>query len=538
MDASGSLERIRSYVASHRGHLATPGLALAVTDRERCLGVVLDGLANVDAGTPVAPDHRFQIGSISKGFTALAVLQQVEEGWLDLDAPITEYLPWFEVRSAFAPIAVHHLLSHTAGLVAGTDFTGDAAAEVWSLRETETGFAPGERFLYSNVGYKALGLALETVTGRPWWVTVRDRVMSPIGMGEADVVITNDARERLAVGYRSPFADRPWLPRHGWEPSPWFESATADGTICASADELTAYARLLLNGGAGVVSPATFDRMTAPVAVDPASPGERYGYGIKRIDEGGRTILGHSGGMIGFSAYLLVDAESGHGVTALANSAFGRTFALARFALACVVAESNGRPLPEVPDPPDPYRIDGMAFEGRYSDDVGPVVITGGGGGTWLEADGVRAALVSSDTDDAFLVDHPRLERFPIRFLRENAVVIGAVWGPRWLRHERSTAPGTVESPSEWARYPGRYASWNPWTPGFRAFLRGGELWLAFTGDASDADGERRLWPLPDGSFRVGESWSPDRVRFDTVVDDRAQRAVLDAAPFYRTFAP
>lgn len=537
MDASASLQRIRTYVARHRGHLATPGLALALTDRERCLGVVLDGLANVDAATPVTPDHRFQIGSISKGFTALAVLQQVEEGRLELDAPITRYLPWFEVRSAFAPITIHHLLSHTAGLVVGSDFTGGAASEVWSLRDTETGFAPGERFLYSNVGYKALGLVLEAVTGRPWWETVHERVMAPIGMGEADVVITDLARERLAVGYRSPFADRPWLPRHGWEPSPWFESATADGTICATAEELTAFARLLLRGGAGMVSPASFERMTAPVAADPESPAERYGYGIKRIDERGRTILGHSGGMVGFSAYLLVDAESGHGVTALTNSAFGRAFALARFALANLVAESAGEPLPEVPDPPDPYRIDGVAFQGRYSDDAGPVVVSTDGGGTWLEADGVRAALVSSDTDDAFLVDHARLERFPIRFLREDAVVTGAVWGPRWLRHERSTVPNTIEHPPEWARYAGRYASWNPWVPGFRVFLRRGELWLGFTGDASDADGEQRLSPLPDGSFRFGEDWSPDRVQFDTVVDERAQRAVFDAAPFYRTFA-
>ncbi len=161
-----ALEQIASYVERHRALLDTPGLALAVTDREHTLGVVVDGLANVDARIPVGPSHRFQVGSISKGFTAMALLQQREAGRLDLDAPVTDHLPWFEVHSDFGPITVHHLLSHTAGIVCGMDSTGEAAHEVWKLRETHTGWAPGERFLYSNAGYKALGLVLEAVTGQ------------------------------------------------------------------------------------------------------------------------------------------------------------------------------------------------------------------------------------------------------------------------------------------------------------------------------------------------------------------------------------
>jgi CubicO group peptidase (beta-lactamase class C family) len=536
VDAPGSLERIREFVHRHRTELATPGIAVATTDREGCLGVVVDGLANVESGVAVTPDHRFQIGSISKGFTALAVLQQVEEGRLDLDAPVTRYLPWFEVRTAFPPITVHHLLSHTAGIVAGTDFSGDARSEVWSLRETDAGFAPGERFLYSNTGYKALGLVLEAVTGRPWWETVRERVMVPIGMGRAEVVITDAARERLAAGHRSPWSDRPWQPRHGWEASPWFESATADGTICATAEELTAFARLLLNGGHGVVAAASFDRMTAPVVSNPEYPDDHYGYGIARILEAGRILLGHSGGMIGFSAYLLADAESGRGVVALTNSAFGFPYAVAAFAIACLAAEAAGESLPEVPDPPDPYRIGGAGeLQGTYGDDVGNISIAAEGDLCRIDVDGVRARLVAGD-GDVVLVDHPELDRFPIRFLRDGAEVAGAFWGPRVLR-----PPGVERSsstpPAEWLTLPGRYVSWNPWVPGFRVFLREGELWLAFTGGASDNEGEGPLAPLPDGRFRFGASWSPDRVAFDQVVDGKAQRATFDAAPYYRTFA-
>ncbi len=489
MDASASLERIREYVESRRGDLATPGLSLALTDRERYLGGVVDGFANLDAREPVAPRHRFQIGSISKGFTALAVLQQVEEGRIELDAPVTDYLPWFEVRTEFGPIAIHHLLSHTSGLVSGTDFTGDAASEVWSLRDTVTGFPPGERLLYSNVGYKALGLVLGSVTGRPWWEGVRERVMEPIGMGSADVVITDDARRRLAVGYASPFSDRPWLPRHGWAPCPWFESATADGTICATAEELTAYARLLLAGGAGVVSETSFERMTRPVAEDP-DPRDEFGYGVKWIGGTGRRLLGHSGGMVGYTAYLLVDVEAGFGAVALMNSAFGDPLPLVRFALACLAAESAGERLPEVPDRPPVG--DGAEYAGEYTDGSESVRVSAGPGGPHLRSGGRVAALIPSGAPDGFAVDHPDLDRFPIRFLREDGVVTGADWGDRWLRNERHAGAAEFEHPDAWSAYPGRYASWNPWLPGFRVHLRRGRLQLAFAGEAATDAARRR----------------------------------------------
>jgi CubicO group peptidase (beta-lactamase class C family) len=538
MDATASLARIREYVEPHREWLQTPGLAVGLTDRERFLGVVVDGFANLESGEPVEPHHRFQIGSISKGFTAMAVLRQVEAGSVDLDAPVSHYLPWFEVRSAFSPITIHHLLSHTSGLVTGTDFTGDALSEVWSLRDTETAYAPGARFRYSNVGYKTLGLVLEAVTGEPWWATVHRDVMEPIGMGEADVVITEAARAGMAVGYASPLPDRPWLPRHGWAATPWFDSYTADGTICATAEELTAYARLLLADGSGVISPSSFEAMTTPHSTDPDDPEERFGYGLKWVETpGSPRLLGHSGGMIGFTALLLVDPASGFGAVALMNSVIGDRYDLVRFAIACLAAESGGNAPPVVPEVPDRYRVESAAsFRGRVGDDAGEVSIEPEGTGLALEADGRRARLAPIG-DDLFAVDHPDLDLHPIRLVREDGAVSAAAWGPRLLRSP-SRSDGGAPHPEAWAAFPGRYGSWNPWAPGFRVFLRGGDLWLSHLGEASDVTGEHRLTELESGTFRVGDEWSPDRVRFDTVVDGAAQRAVFDAAPYYRTLSP
>jgi hypothetical protein len=361
--------------------------------------------------------------------------------------------------------------------------------------------------------------------------------MEPIGMGACDVILTHDARARLAVGYTSRFDDRPWLPRHGFAPATWFESATADGTICATAEELTALARLLLARGAGVVSDASFRAMTTPFGGDPGS-GDRYGYGLRWVSVGGgRRRLGHSGGMVGFTADLLVDPTTGIGVTVLMNSAFGVRREVLGFALACLGAEGAGAPLPEVPDPVDPGRIaDAASLAGRYGSPA--VAVVEDGGGLVLEADGRRGALVSTEGDDVFVVDDPELERFPIRFERLRDTVTGAAWGPRWLPREGAAAPADPEPPAGWAPVVGRYVSWNPWMPGFRVFVRRGELWLAFTGGATDADGEQRLSPLEDGTFRVGEAWSPDRVRFDEAIEGRTHRAVFDGASFYRTFAP
>ena len=530
-----ALERIAGYVERHRLVLDTPGLAVGLTHRDGSLGVLTDGLANVDAGAPVEPRHRFQIASISKGFTAIALLQEWEAGRLDLDARVDEVLPWFEVRSGFAPITLHHLLSHTSGIPCGMDTTGEAAAEVWSLREMPTGFAPGERFLYSNLGYKALGLVLERVTDRPWWETVYERVMAPIGMADANVIITNDTRPGLAVGYASPFDDRPWLPRHGWAPSTWYESATADGTICATAEELAAYARMLLRRGEGVLSERGFARMVEPVIEDPEAPGHRFGYGIKWIEQPGvRPLLGHSGGMTGFTSYVLVDPEAGVGVSVLMNSAYGERLPLARFALACLAAEVEGEPLPEVPEPRDRRSLeDGGDFVGTYRDASGAVEVVAEGGGLSLRVADGSAPLVPYG-QDRFVVDDPELERYPFDVFRDDGVVTQAGWGPRWLVNERYTGPTSFAPPEGWRAFVGRYRSWNPWAPSFEVFLRRGQLWLGFEGDALDWGGDLPMTELPDGSFRVGKAWAPDRVRFDTEVDGRARRAVLDAAPFYR----
>ena len=139
-EAFAALERT---VEAARGPRNLPGIAIGLTDHERLLGVETYGLSDLASGAPVRAETLFQIGSISKSFTSLAVMREVEAGRIRLDAPVTEYVPWFEIGSRFEPITLHHLLCHTAGLIQGGESTTEGRSEVWKLRDLEVGCEPG-----------------------------------------------------------------------------------------------------------------------------------------------------------------------------------------------------------------------------------------------------------------------------------------------------------------------------------------------------------------------------------------------------------
>jgi CubicO group peptidase (beta-lactamase class C family) len=194
-------EGLEAWLAGLLERRGLPGIALAVTDRDRLLSFQSAGWADLGRRRPIDEGTLFELGSIGKTFTALLVLELAKEGVIDLEAPVATYLPWFEVRSEYDPIAVRHLLTHSAGIIRGSDVTADSRFDVWALRETETGFAPGERYYYSNVGFRVLGCALEEVTGAPYRDLLRTRVLEPLGLSSSEPAITTEIRGRLAIGY-------------------------------------------------------------------------------------------------------------------------------------------------------------------------------------------------------------------------------------------------------------------------------------------------------------------------------------------------
>lgn len=357
MSRSGTLERVADPVAaavsSWRTTTETPGVAVALVTEDREPVVLVDGVADVARADPVRPDHRFQYGSITKSFTALAAFRLAERDALDLEAPIAEYLRWFRVRSQHGPILVRHLLTHTGGLVIGADLSGTTPFDVWLLRSTTAAWEPGARYSYSNAGYAAVGYALETATGRSFGDLVRELVLDPIGMRETSLSIDRATRPLEAVGYRRRVEADLTLGPIGV--APWVAGANAEGSAVGTAGDLGRYLRTLLRSGATpegerLLRPKSFRRMVSRQAR--IEPGRWYAYGLRTFAIDGRPVIEHGGEMIGFRASMVGDVSAGVGAVVLANLVDTKPFHLSEFIVRSLRAARAGRPLPRYSDPP------------------------------------------------------------------------------------------------------------------------------------------------------------------------------------------
>jgi len=283
-------QRLSELIERQLPTLNTPGIAIGITQRECTIHTGIFGLANQEAGKPLAPETLFQIGSISKSFTSIVLLGLQEQGVIDINDPVTRYLPWFEVQSEFPPITLRHLMSHTAGIISGNEDTPVSFTEAWNLRHTRTTAPPGEMFHYSNSGYKVLGLVLEAVLGEDISTILRERIFTPLGMSASLPDLRNDNRHLQATGYSLYFDDRPLPPGGKIAPAVWFESNTADGGICSNTADMCRYLQMLLQRGRGLLSPGSFEQLIHPVIpTDDGPHGEHYGLGLFTMELDGTS---------------------------------------------------------------------------------------------------------------------------------------------------------------------------------------------------------------------------------------------------------
>ncbi len=508
--SSESCERLRSHVEARIAAGDTPGVAVAVTDSDGAESVLVAGHADL-AGTPLRPDHLLQIGSISKSFAVICALQLEAGGALSLDDPLVKHLPWFRIGGGHGPITLRHLMMHRSGLPMGTDPGPSSLALVAELAEAETEWEPGERFWYSNVGYDALGYALEAISGVPFPELVRRRVLEPLGMHSSVAQIAAEDRSLLADGHEGTYPDRPWHPASGLATAPFAPSEGASGSIISTAGDMARYVRHLLDRG-----PVRFDRMIDGVPDDEGVP---YGLGLRIAERGGHTVVGHSGGMVGYVAQMLCDMDAGVGTIALANGPAGARTA-AEYALDLARARKAGEPLP---DPPAGEVLDLGDRAGRY----GPVTVTA----TEIHAFG-RDGTLHEQAADAYATTHPDLCRTLVRFGRgADGRVAHLMAGDHWYPGEGYVGQTDFPHPPEWTAYPGLYRSHNPWVPAIRVTLCRGAL---ATEDVNY--GRMPLEPHPTGGFALTTPAGrlPERFRFSTVVDGLAQRVETGGCVLYR----
>jgi len=530
VSTESAFQRVSELIECQLPALNAPGISIGITDRDGTLHTGIFGMANREAMQPVTPATLFQIGSISKSFTSIVLLQLQEQGLLDINDPVTKYLPWFEIQSEYATITLRHLMSHTAGIITGSDETPTAFTEAWNLRYTKATAEPGEMFHYSNSGYKTLGLVLEAVLGQDISTILHERIFVPLGMSSSQPDLRNANRHLQATGYTSYFDDRP-LPLGGKiAPATWFEANTADGAICSNAEDMCRYLRMLLHRGRDLLTPQSFEQLIHPIiSTDDGLHGEHYGLGLFTMQFDGHHVIGHSGGMVGFTADMLADLDSGLGVIVLINGPVEPS-KISRYALKLFNAALDGK---ELPDYSEDKLDNANDYVGEYR--CGEKSFT-------LKADDSRLFLdFETDTvplslfaPDKFVVPHPAFEMFTLRMKRENDAVTEAGWGAeRYVR----TGVGdetSREHPIEWDAYPGHYRSHNPWLSNFRVVLyNGGLVFIDQMGD------DEPMHPLEDGLFRIGDDpRSPEFIRFDVVMDGKAMQAILSGGAYSRTFTP
>ena len=282
------------------------------------------GMANKDFNAPNKIDTKFNLGSMNKMFTGVAIAQLVEKGKISYDDPLSKFIPDFPNAEAAKKIQIKHLLTHTAGL--GGYFsprywnqsrdqirTVDDMMKLAREDEKDVKFKPGSKWQYSNTGMMVLGKVIEIASGQSYFDYVRENIYKPAGMTNTDCYELDKINTNLAVGYDKQFTDNG---------TAWSNNIFAhvmrggpQGGGYSTVEDLLKFDQALRSGK--LVSDATFKLISAPKP-DLNSP--QYGYGF--FYDQARQVTGHSGGFPGISSNL--DMYLGNGWTAIVMSNYSR----------------------------------------------------------------------------------------------------------------------------------------------------------------------------------------------------------------------
>jgi CubicO group peptidase (beta-lactamase class C family) len=321
----GTLERVDQHVAATLERVKIPGGALAIVHKGKILVLKGYGTAGPE-GRPVDGSTAFVIGSVSKSVTALAVMNLVEQGQLDLEAPVQKYLPWF--RTADAQITkqmiVRHLMSHTSGLsmsdgrqtLAVEDQSPDAIErECRRLAQSTLQFTPGERYEYSNSNFDVLGAIVEAVTGQPFDEAMREYALGPLGMNQS-FYFRGGRDGNLAAGHRLWFG---WpVEAHGM-PAP--RQHWPSGYLCSTAEDMARYLVAHLQGDvgiAGLVSGQGLAQLHTPQAT--VATDIKYAMGLLVVTRDGKSLIAHEGSVPGYYAHIMMYPEDDLGIVLLCNA--------------------------------------------------------------------------------------------------------------------------------------------------------------------------------------------------------------------------
>ena len=536
---ANAMRELDRFIAGYCAAMNAPGLTLGLAGADGPIRTAAYGYADLAAKLPVSTSHLFEIGSITKSFVGLTILQLHDEGKVDLQAPIRAYLPWLSMETSYGEILVHHLLTHSSGM------PDDAPLiPVSPERRPRQALKPGAEFHYSNWGYDALGRLIEAVDGRSWPAAVTARIFKPVGMSDTTPTITSASRPRIAQSYMPLHDDRPY-PRHGaLVPAGNLSVEFAAGSIASTPRDMALYMQMILNrgqaNGARIVSEESFKLFSTPHIRAPAfGPEAGYGYGIAVDKLDGHTRLRHTGGMVSFMSAIHMDLDSKIGSFASINAQLGyRPNPVAQLAVQLLRAEKeHGKP-PQIPDFDPSLKVEAPAsYSAVYTSRAGrQIEIKNTAERLSLTAGGRTIPLQQSD-DGSFIADEPGFNLFPIVFERADSAksdpndkakpaIVALANGSEWYARAGFKGEPALEPLETLSKYVGQFYSENPWNGTIRIVQRQQKLW---------AGGTDQLVPIGNHLFRLGsEPASPGELEYTEFIDGKPQLLWIDGVMFQR----
>ena len=349
-----------------------PGASLAIRSGDDLIECAT-GVLNLRTGVEATPDSIFQIGSITKLFTTTLIMQLVDEGRLDLDAPVKKYLPELVLREAATAeaVTVRMLLTHTSGI--DGDFfldtgRGDDCVEryVLAMAAVPTLHEPGKMWSYCNLGFSLAGRIIEKATAMTWDAALRERLLKPAGLGSLKTRPEDVILPRAAAGH-VPEREGGWRVADSWLPR---SNGPAGSTPFATAQDLLHFGWMHLNGGVAengnrLLSGASVRAMQDKQADLPGAGDPRaWGLGWMLFDWDGERVIGHDGGTIGQASFFRLAPSKRFGAAMLTNG--GNTQALYRRIFGEVFRLGGSIELPPLPEGRSEVECHRENFIGTY----------------------------------------------------------------------------------------------------------------------------------------------------------------------------
>jgi CubicO group peptidase (beta-lactamase class C family) len=382
-EVRSAIDLLEAWIEAQRVTRELPGVSIGIVHDQALVWSGGFGWADVERREPATADTLYRIGSITKLFTATALLILRDAGKLALDDPLAAHLPWFQMKAAAAEagtITIRHLLTHTSGLPregAFPYFTDSRFPTIDDIRARlpmqERPFPTETRWKYSNLGATLAGEVVAAVAGEPYVEFVRRRILEPLGMTATLVASPAPGHPRLATGYARRLLGSTSAPFND------LRGLTAAGNMTTSVNDLARFAMLQLRGGvaggAQILSGRTLAEMHRVHWLEPDWQGG-WGLGFRLLRVRGKVLVGHGGSVRGFRSNLQICPADKVAIVALVNSDDADSWLYVDRALEWVGGAIAGvtKPAPPTADPA------WQRYVGRYRNAWGDVQIIVRGG--------------------------------------------------------------------------------------------------------------------------------------------------------------